>query len=229
MTDHPGIALIDLSEDQEALDQALSVLGDDVMTLSELDGLLTAVSACPEAIAPEEWLPLLWNGEEIDEEALMGGPKVAEAVARILSRRMQIAALLEADEEPLEPIYSVDDASGEVLWEIWLGGFEQGMGLRVEAWEALCRRDEEAADALNLLTTIIFLAEGDEETKAELGPEKADALMAVAPAVIPQAVEVFARAGRRGSQRPVRSVKIGRNEPCACGSGKKFKKCCGAV
>ncbi len=26
---------------------------------------------------------------------------------------------------------------------------------------------------------------------------------------------------------PVRSVKIGRNEPCPCGSGKKYKKCCG--
>ncbi|NJR42690.1 MAG: hypothetical protein HC767_08495 [Akkermansiaceae bacterium] len=23
--------------------------------------------------------------------------------------------------------------------------------------------------------------------------------------------------------------KVGRNEPCPCGSGKKFKKCCGAV
>ncbi len=23
--------------------------------------------------------------------------------------------------------------------------------------------------------------------------------------------------------------KIGRNEPCPCGSGKKFKKCCGAL
>lgn len=28
-------------------------------------------------------------------------------------------------------------------------------------------------------------------------------------------------------QRPVRVVKIGRNEPCLCGSGKKYKKCCG--
>jgi hypothetical protein len=27
---------------------------------------------------------------------------------------------------------------------------------------------------------------------------------------------------------PVRVVKIGRNEPCSCGSGKKYKKCCGA-
>jgi len=27
---------------------------------------------------------------------------------------------------------------------------------------------------------------------------------------------------------PVKVVKIGRNEPCPCGSGKKYKKCCGA-
>jgi uncharacterized protein YchJ len=24
----------------------------------------------------------------------------------------------------------------------------------------------------------------------------------------------------------IRGMKIGRNEPCACGSGKKYKKCC---
>ncbi|MBC8269714.1 MAG: SEC-C domain-containing protein [Rhodospirillaceae bacterium] len=30
----------------------------------------------------------------------------------------------------------------------------------------------------------------------------------------------------KGAPRDV--VKVGRNEPCPCGSGKKFKKCCGA-
>lgn len=29
-------------------------------------------------------------------------------------------------------------------------------------------------------------------------------------------------------QEPVRSRKVGRNDPCPCGSGKKYKKCCGA-
>jgi len=34
-----------------------------------------------------------------------------------------------------------------------------------------------------------------------------------------------------GHQQPyVRSdAKVGRNDPCPCGSGKKFKKCCGAA
>jgi len=27
--------------------------------------------------------------------------------------------------------------------------------------------------------------------------------------------------------KPVMTDKIGRNDPCPCGSGKKFKKCCG--
>jgi len=26
---------------------------------------------------------------------------------------------------------------------------------------------------------------------------------------------------------PMKSEKIGRNDPCPCGSGKKYKKCCG--
>lgn len=27
---------------------------------------------------------------------------------------------------------------------------------------------------------------------------------------------------------PIRVIKLGRNEPCQCGSGQKFKRCCGA-
>ena len=26
-----------------------------------------------------------------------------------------------------------------------------------------------------------------------------------------------------------RGTKVGRNDPCPCGSGKKFKKCCGTI
>tara|TARA_R110000824_G_scaffold118960_13_gene271880 strand:- start:14968 stop:15462 length:495 start_codon:yes stop_codon:yes gene_type:complete len=29
--------------------------------------------------------------------------------------------------------------------------------------------------------------------------------------------------------RPRQVAKVGRNDPCTCGSGKKFKKCCGAA
>ena len=29
------------------------------------------------------------------------------------------------------------------------------------------------------------------------------------------------------TQTVVKEVKVGRNDPCPCGSGKKYKKCCG--
>ncbi len=34
--------------------------------------------------------------------------------------------------------------------------------------------------------------------------------------------------GQKSSKTYVREEKIGRNDPCPCGSGKKYKKCCGA-
>jgi len=37
-----------------------------------------------------------------------------------------------------------------------------------------------------------------------------------------------AAAGQRGVGRSGQGAKIGRNAPCPCGSGKKYKKCCGA-
>ena len=41
-----------------------------------------------------------------------------------------------------------------------------------------------------------------------------------------------ARMAGAGEQDPVQQVvrgdKVGRNDPCPCGSGKKYKKCCGA-
>ncbi len=32
-----------------------------------------------------------------------------------------------------------------------------------------------------------------------------------------------------GSQQLTKSEKIGRNDPCPCGSGEKYKKCCGSL
>jgi SEC-C motif-containing protein len=39
---------------------------------------------------------------------------------------------------------------------------------------------------------------------------------------------VYVDGTMRPKGRPREVVKIGRNEPCPCGSGKKYKKCCGA-
>ena len=30
-----------------------------------------------------------------------------------------------------------------------------------------------------------------------------------------------------GKKKPTKVIKVGRNDPCPCGSGKKYKNCCG--
>jgi preprotein translocase subunit SecA len=39
---------------------------------------------------------------------------------------------------------------------------------------------------------------------------------------------VFNLVDEEAAKQPVKSTKVGRNDPCPCGSGKKYKKCCGA-
>ena len=47
-------------------------------------------------------------------------------------------------------------------------------------------------------------------------------------AVLQKEAEAFARLNpAKYINLPVRSEKVGRNDPCPCGSGKKYKKCCG--
>jgi len=60
--------------------------------------------------------------------------------------------------------------------------------------------------------------------------KKEDVILATyafaAPSPIPQ-VDLYPRRKRYGKDVAVRTEpKIGRNEPCPCGSGTKYKKCC---
>ncbi len=48
----------------------------------------------------------------------------------------------------------------------------------------------------------------------------------IAKAKLSKLLRRRSKAVRRPHEEPMRSRKIGRNEPCPCGSGKKYKKCC---
>jgi preprotein translocase subunit SecA len=50
-----------------------------------------------------------------------------------------------------------------------------------------------------------------------------------APQQVPSPMAQLADVGAGGRKQPTRAAgkKVGRNDPCPCGSGKKFKKCCG--
>ena len=72
-----------------------------------------------------------------------------------------------------------------------------------------------------------LLQEEREETRPR--PERMVFTRGDMPELKPQEMAMAAEAGGPGTVQTIRREgrKIGRNEPCPCGSGKKYKKCCG--
>jgi uncharacterized protein len=67
-----------------------------------------------------------------------------------------------------------------------------------------------------------------DEVRTELTDERRQGILDQLPASL-QMIAAFWRRPEQSLTRrePVRSTKVGRNEACPCGSGKKYKKCCG--
>jgi uncharacterized protein len=101
-----------------------------------------------------------------------------------------------------------------------------GLGLVLEK--------EEQSDLFVFVFILAHENSPDPEVRPEpIDSEKRDEILALLALSIPRIYDYFAldRAASAEShrksgafERPTR--KISRNEPCPCGSGKKFKKCC---
>jgi uncharacterized protein len=72
--------------------------------------------------------------------------------------------------------------------------------------------------------------------KGSMSPERREQLIASVCTGVPAIYRYFVLGHRVSSQAEREraasrraDVKVGRNDACPCGSGKKFKKCCGAV
>ena len=201
-------------------------LADDVMTLAELDGFLAAIAIGPEPIDPDEWRPIVWNG----------GEPHFESAAQALAVRRAMAALYddivrEVEAGTYAPIFDTGE-NDEPLPQSWAVGFMTGAGLRLDAWSALFQSERDDTIAYPILA----LCE-DEAGKPLLELSKKDHafLLAQSPDLIAQAVIDIADYWQQKNKPlpagaiPVRTTpKIGRNDPCPCGSGRKYKKCCGA-
>jgi uncharacterized protein len=214
----------DLVDPLDELDALLNEASDEhePLELSELDGFLAAMLVVPHPPAQAEWLAIAWGGE---------GPPFPDAerterlTALLLGRRAEIAGELLRGNIAYQPLYHIDPNDEVPLWELWMEGFARGVELRRDAWLALSEHQDEdlAAAALGLTMFIALLEKPDEDSD----------LVAEAPGMIPYLVETLYRR-QHGLDRvalaslpPAKRVKVGRNDPCPCGSGKKFKKCCG--
>ncbi len=242
------------AQDFEAQDAELDRLReqhDEIPQWEFCEGFLAALVCSRRNVPPEEYWPVLL-GDGFNPMSHI------EFAWRWRRRWAQVAAALDAPVEQLDDercyLPEVLDTRGEVLAlppeergesdlaalpsyaQVWALGFMYAVESWPEDWAV--PRDREAAEMLeNALGLITQLAGDDRGTPsvsmfAEDGP----------PSVSEQRVEDFHAAiwavydlrqlwkslgPRTGSVR--KPPEPGRNDPCPCGSGKKYKKCHGAA
>ena len=207
-----------IDEDAETLDK-----DEGVLDISELDGLFTAIVSGPVTTAPSQWLPVVWG----EFEPAWEDEKEFEEILSLMMRHMNaIASILMETPEEFEPLYLGREVEGNsyTIVDEWCEGYRRGVKLTQEYW------DKGGEEMTVLLTPILaFTAEtnwrGHEFELEEL--EKIQ--QAIAPNV--RKIHAYWLAGRAEYESVVRPVRrseprVGRNDPCPCGSGKKYKKCC---
>jgi uncharacterized protein len=218
--------------EQDALEAFLTsdVTPETAMPLSTLDGYFTAIALNPDLILPSRWMPWVWDMESGREAPEFESHEEAERVLGLLMRyHNEVTAAVSAGKP--EPMFVGDKDGDVILANLWAGGFLVGVSKFAEPWWVELIEKEPGKVAPILLL-------GSESGPDSLEDRSGDLqqLIERAPEVITLALdglcEYFAPLRARAADDRVRThrraePRVGRNDPCPCGSGKKFKKCCG--
>lgn len=212
---------------------------DEAMDVSMLDGFLAAIVSGPKTVMPSEWMRWVWDAENGRESPEFESAAQAEEIIGLLMRHMNdINATLTLSPDDYEPLLMENPNDGDPIPVIdeWCMGFMAGVQLDSSGWESVLSKHPEWLAPVILYGT----PEGWdalEKDKLSIVEHKA---LAESLGDMVRTVHTYWLEQRKGQRaagqmpevmrrQPTRNVeKVGRNERCPCGSGKKFKHCHGA-
>jgi len=228
------------SDNEPLTDSELDRLGDFLkrckggraMNLEELDGFFAALIAGPEPVMPSEYNREIFGGEMSETCEFSSLDEAREILSLMMRHWNKIASTLHKGEIHVPLIF--EDEKGEIHGNDWARGFMRGMHMRHDGWSELIN-DEEHGGCLIPMMMLYHEHDEDPEMRPEpIAPDKREQAVAFMAAGLMNAYEYF-RKEREGdlgvlTPEPQRNAaKVGRNDPCPCGSGKKYKKCCGGA
>jgi len=218
------------SSEYSRLDQLLAFAEhqDQVLNQAELLGFLHGLVITPEEIPSSEWLPqILGEGcdaftDKMQKESLLKGLLAIYKRFNHLHQQGQ-----------LHFPYCLKKPSEETVSNAldWGFGFNLALEMRPEIWLGNgpinnLDEDESLFASFSVVNAIAWPNEVDElfadEGCSDQPPDESE-LLATLLLALPNAVAVIQNYATQLQTRP---AKIGRNEPCPCGSGKKFITCC---
>ena len=213
--------------------------------LEALDGYLSAIALSPEAVPADEWQPPIWGtpprwdseAERVDVSALLDD-QLHLATQRACFEGDDLpdllAPLLWLPELPdgEQPDGEDDDALD--VGRDWAFGFFRGVELREAAWERWLDESEWVDEIFHLLDQLASgeildegaLAEDPSQPATPIGYRQRLDIIASLPGMLAdlQRHRIDALTPREPARR---AAVPERNAPCPCGSGRKYKKCCG--
>lgn len=195
----------------------------------ELEGFLTGLAVSPEVIPPSIWAEYIWG----EQEPLFDNQEQAYAtLAGVLGHYTFISGQIDNQLYGKEPTWlPMYFGNGHVAnveqCAQWVKGFWKAAALAPDIWldladhpraqmliEPFALFPEIASDTIDLGLAVDELEEA-RRMSAEYIPSILPAMRKLAQILAERAVPPFRT-----------TPKIGRNEPCPCGSGKKYKRCC---
>lgn len=205
---------------------------EECMDISMLDGFLTAVVIGPENMMPSRWFPIVYGETENDEMVWESAEKMQRILELIMRLYNSISQAFQADPPEFAPLLAINTVAGKeyTVLDEWCAGFMAAIGLDPESWLPLYEQKELKAPIFP-----IYLHGSEEGWKAleedpKLSKVPHEEWVAMLPAAVKE-IHQFWLPVRQAEMQILESTvsaKYGRNDPCPCGSGKKYKKCHGA-
>ncbi len=198
------------------------------MTLEEFDGFTAATLSSPAPIPADELLGEILGGPPEEVQARMKEAD-RETLHRLLRRHRDNVSQQLHEGQGFSPVLAYDEEN-RVDGRGWAIGYLRGVGIRAEDWSPL-DDDDDFADVLD---PMVRLAD-------EFDPESGELREAIPLEERPKLVEemisnamdafAFFQEARERALVPATvrrdQPKVGRNDPCPCGSGRKYKACHG--
>ena len=193
------------------------------LPLDAVQGLFAAIACASPSVSRAKWLPAI-----LGISLSAGGPEDIEPIARLLERFAADTARQLNEGEGFDFIlYGGADED----FSTWADGYLAGVDLIDPPWE----EEAEAEDLDNLLFPFLALTGQAKELALDNGEdwmsdvEEARLLTQMREGLADHLIEVRRYWFEKRVPPTVKreGPKVGRNDPCPCGSGRKYKSCHG--
>jgi uncharacterized protein len=227
------------------LDELLAAVPEpfDPLDVAMLDGFLVGAALQPDPVTVEAILPHVFDAEA-RPEAMPADPAARRRVADLVARQYGYLAACLAAREGFDPIVfpledergrAVEGKAGIAALAPWAAGFMNAIDTFPQLLDT---HGEDSALAESLVGVLRHLPVDPDEPAAEarrFAEDKRRVERDMPLADLDDAIEhliecVLDAADISRPRKPLarETPKVGRNDPCPCGSGRKYKQCHGA-